>query len=145
VDVHFDPALAAQAAFRLAQTRHELGSDQDLAHELEAVFSSGAGEEAREAYRRLLALGERHPHAHAFQEFLIYSTWQQAAETPVAEHFHRGRDLRARFLARTEAAGTEASRIQVRTLRTSFLSALGEREQDEIGEEYDRDAFKWGD
>lgn len=145
MDLHFDPAIAAQMSFQLASTRKELGSDGALACELEAMFSSSAGEEATQAYRQLLMLGERHPAASAFQEFLIYSTWQQAAEDPIAEHFHRGRDLCSRFLAGTETAGTAGSLAQIRALRASFLSALGEKDQDEIGDEYDRDAFKGGD
>ena len=145
MDLHFDPAIAAQIAFQLAQTRNELGPDGPLAHELEAIFSASAGEEAGQAYRRLLALGERHPDACAFQEFLIYSTWQQAAEDPIAEHFHRGRDLCSRLLARAETADTAKGFAQIRSLRASFLSALGEKEQDEIGDEYDRDVFKGGD
>ena len=145
MDLHFDPAIAAHASFQLAQERKELGADSELAHELEAVFSAGAGEEATQAYRRLLALGERHPRARAFQEFLVYSTWQQAAEDPVAEHFHRGLALCGRLLAETEAADHARDLAQIRALRMSFLSALGGQEQDEIGDEYDRDAFKGGD
>jgi len=145
MDLHFDPAIAAQAAFQLASTRHELGPDWELAQELEATFSSSAGEEATQAYRQLLILGERHPAAHAFQEFLIYSTWQQAAEDPIAEHFHCGRELCSRFLTRAETVDTARSLAQIRALRASFLSALGEKDQDEIGDEYDRDAFKGGD
>ncbi len=145
MDLHFDPAIAAQASFQLAQERNELGPDGELAHELEAVFSASAGEEAVQAYHRLLTLGERHPGARAFHEFLIYSTWQQAAEDPIAEHFHRGLALCSRLLAGAEATDTTRSLTQIRALRTSFLSALGGKEQDEIGDEYDRDAFKGGD
>lgn len=145
MDLPFDPAIEAQAAFRRAQAQNELGPDGARAHELEAAFSENAGEEATQAYRGLLMLGERHPDAGAFQEFLIYSTWQQATEDPVAEHFHRGRDFCARFLARTTSGDIEKSRTRVRALRISFLNALGEKEHDEIGEEYDRDAFKGGD
>ncbi len=145
MDLHFDPAIAAQVAFQLAHANNELGSDRTLARDLEATFSSSAGEEATQAYRRLLALGERHPDAHAFQEFLIYSTWQQAAEDPIAEHFHRGRDLCRQFLARAETTETATSLAQIHALRMSFLNALGETEQNEIGDEYDRDAFKGGD
>jgi hypothetical protein len=145
MDLPFDPAIAAQASFQLAHARNELGSDGELACELESAFSSSAGAEATQAYRQLLTLGERHPQAQAFQEFLIYSTWQQAAEDPIAEHFHRGRDLCGRFLAGAETAGTAESLARIRALRASFLSALGEKEQDEIVDEYDRDAFKGGD
>lgn len=145
MDLPFDPAIAAQAAFQLARTRNELHLDGELAGELEAIFSASIGEEAVQAYRRLLTLGERHPDAHAFQEFLIYSTWQQAAEEPIAEHFRCGLALCSRFLVRAETAGTARSFAQVRALRDSFRSALGEKEQDEIGDEYDRDAFQGGD
>jgi len=145
MDLPFDPAIEAQAAFRLAQARNELGPDGARARELEAEFSENAGEEATQTYRELLTLGERHPEAGAFHEFLIYSTWQQATEDPVPEHFHRGRDLCARFLARTAPGGIEKSLARVRALRISFLNALGEKEHDEIGEEFDRDAFKGGD
>lgn len=145
MDLPFDSAIEAQAAFRLAQTRSELGPDGESARELEAEFSENAGEEATQAYRGLLTLGERHPEACAFQEFLIYSTWQQATENPIAEHFHRGRDLCARFLAQATGSGIEKNLARIRSLRTSFLNALGEKEHDEIGEEYDRDAFKGGD
>ena len=145
MDLPFDPAIAAQGAFQLAHTRNELNLDGELACELEATFSASAGEEAAQAYRRLLTLGERHPGAHAFQEFLIYSTWQQAAEEPIAEHFRCGLELCSRFLVRAEAADTARSFAQVRALRVSFQSALGDTEQDAIGEEYDRDAFKGGD
>ena len=145
MDLPFDPAIAAQAAFQLAHARNELSLDGELACELEATFSSSAGEEAMQAYRRLLALGERHPDACAFQEFLIYSTWQQAAEEPVAEHFLRGLELCNRFLVRAETADIARSFAQVRALRGSFRSALGDKEHDEIGDEYDRDAFKGGD
>ena len=145
MDLPFDPAIAAQAAFQLAHARHELNVDGALASELETTFSASAGEEAMQAYRRLLALGERHPDACAFQEFLIYSTWQQAAEEPVAEHFRCGLELCNRFLACAETSDTARSFAQVRALRGSFRSALGDKEHDEIGEEYDRDVFKGGD
>lgn len=145
MDLSFDPAIAAQAAFQRAHARHELKADGTLACELEATFSSSAGEEAAQAYRRLLTLGERHPDACAFQEFLIYSTWQQAAEEPVAEHFRCGLELCDRFLVRVETADTARSFAQIRSLRVSFRSALGDTEQDEIGDEYDRDVFKGGD
>jgi hypothetical protein len=145
MDLPFDPAIAAQGAFQLAHTRNELGVDGELACELEATFSAGAGEEAALAYHRLLTLGERHPDAQAFQEFLIYSTWQQAAEEPAAAHFRCGLELCNQFLVREETADTTRSFAQVRALRGSFRSALGDKEYDEIGDEYDRDTFKGGD
>jgi hypothetical protein len=143
----FDPAIAGHTAFEVAQSRHELGADSVEAAEWQATFSESAGEEATQAYRRLLALGERYPDADAFHEFLIYSTWQQAAEDPMAEHFQQGLTLCDRFLARAGTADPSQSRrvAQIRALRVSFLNALGVKEQDDVGEEYDRDAFKGGD
>jgi hypothetical protein len=140
----FDPALAAHAAFQRVLTRNELGADTDQAAEWEAAFSAGAGEEASQAYRQLCTLGDRHPQARAFQEFLIYSTWQQAAEDPIAEHFEQGLRLSDRFLQHAEQADAPSAE-QVRALRLSFLHALGHKEQDDVGEEYERDAFKGGD
>lgn len=140
----FDPAIAAHTAFQLAQARKELGADGVVAAEWEAAFSASAGDEAVQAYRRLLVLGERYPAACAFQEFLIYSTWQQAAEDPIAEHFQQGLKLCDRFLAGAEHADRR-SLTQVCALRTSFLNGLGIKEHDDVGEEYERDAFKGGD
>jgi hypothetical protein len=48
--MRFDPALAAQSAFREAET--ELGEDWDTAVELEQVFSSSAGREPRRPMKR---------------------------------------------------------------------------------------------
>ena len=140
----FDPAIAAHTAFQQAQAANELGTDGGAAAEWEAEFSASAGADATDAYRQLLALGERHPTAEAFQEFLIYSTWQQAAEDPVAEHFQRGLRLCEGFL---EKAGRSESRsvVQIRALRVSFLNALGMKEQDDVSVEFERDAFKGGD
>ncbi len=144
MDLSFDPAVAAHTAFQLSQTRNEVGADGASAAEWEAAFSASAGDDAAQAYHQLLTLGEHYPTARAFQEFLIYSTWQQAAEDPIAEHFQQGLKLCDRFLAGAEKADRR-SLTQVRALRVSFLSALGIQEHDDVGEEYDRDAFKGGD
>lgn len=144
MELAFDPAIAAHTAFQLAQTRHELGADGAAASEWEAAFSASAGDDATQAYRRLLTLGERYPTARAFQAFLIYSTWQQAAEDPIAEHFQQGLKLCDRFLAGPDPSDARTV-THVRALRVSFLSALGIKDHDDVGEEYDRDAFKGGD
>ena len=144
MDLPFDPAIAAHTAFQLAQTRNELGAEGASAAEWEAAFSASTGGDATQAYRRLLTIGERYPTARAFQAFLIYSTWQQAAEDPIAEHFQQGLTLCDRFLAGPEPSDAR-NLTQVRALRTSFLSGLGITEQDDVGEEYDRDSFKGGD
>ena len=140
----FDPAIAAHNAFQRSQTTNELGNDSTVATAYEAEFSASAGQDATEAYRQLLALGERHPNACAFQEFLIYSTWQQAAEDPIAEHFQRGLQLCEAFLKAADRSESEALE-QIRALRLSFLNALGITPRDDVSEEYDRDAFKGGD
>jgi hypothetical protein len=140
----FDPAIAAHTAFERALSSGELGPDGEQAADWQRTFSESAGPAASQAYRQLLALGQRHPQAHAFQEFLIYGTWQQAAEDPVAEHFQRGAALCDRWLAETGAADAPHA-AQIRALRVSFLNALGGAPQDEVGEEFDRDAFKGGD
>jgi hypothetical protein len=140
----FDPALAAHAAFQRVLASDELRPDTGQAAEWEAAFSAGAGEGAAQAYRQLLALGDLHPKARTFQEFLIYSTWQQAAEDPIAEHFEQGLRLCDRFLQHAGPV-SEQSVSQVRALRLSFLHALGLKEQDDVGQEYERDAFKGGD
>jgi hypothetical protein len=148
MDLPFDPAVAAHLAFQLSQTRDELGAESVQAEEWEAAFSASTGDDATQAYRQLLTLGEGHPRARAFQEFLIYSTWQQCAEDPIAEHFQKGLKLCDRFLAGAQTSENPAegrSFTQVRALRVSFLNALGIKEQDEVGEEFDRDAFKGGD
>jgi hypothetical protein len=142
--LQFDPAIAAHKAFEQALESNELGVDSDRAAEWAETFADSAGDEPTQAYRQLLALGQRYPTARAFQEFLIYSTWQQAAEDPIAEHFQRGLTLCDDYLAAaTNAEGR--SLAQVRALRASFQNALGAKEHDEVGDEFDRDAFKGGD
>ncbi len=74
--MRFDPALAAQTAFK--ESESELGSDWETAVELEGTFSSNAGATAREAYEGLFALAQHYPNAHSFQAFCIYITWQQS-------------------------------------------------------------------
>jgi len=56
----------------------------------------------------------------------------------------RGLKLCDRFLAGTEPSDAR-NLTHVRALRVSFLSALGIKDLDDVGEEYDRDAFKGGD
>ena len=140
--MQFDPALAAQTAFRLAEA--ELGSDWDRAVELEETFSSSAGAEGREAYEQLVALIERHPRAHSFHAFCIYSTWQQATEETIPRHFQTGMKLCAAYLASRD--GKPVHEIErIAELYESFRAGFGLEEEDEIQVEFKRDTPKGGD
>jgi len=140
--MEFDPALAAQQAFERAET--ELGSDWDSVVELEETFSSSAGAKGREAYDQLVALVERHPRAHAFHAFCIYSTWQQATEETIPRHFQTGIKLCETYLAAQN--GKPAHDLaQIAELYESFRAGLGLDEEDEIQVEFTRDTPKGGD
>ena len=143
--MNFDPAIEAQLAFRRAQAAQELGSDWDLAEELEACFSSSAGAEASQAYHQLLSLGEQYQAASAFQEFLIYITWQQVTEQTIAAHFERGTQLCDRFLSRRHAGLSAQTLSQVQALHLSFRQGLGLSDQHDLAKDYERDTPKGGD
>ena len=140
--MQFDAALAAQETFGRAEV--ELGSDWDIAVELEAIFSANAGSKAREAYEGLLALAARYPDAHSFHAFCIYITWQQVTEETIAQHFQTGMRLSESFLASRE--GKDQQHIDyVTELLESFRAGLGLDEEDEIQVEFRRDTPKGGD
>ena len=140
--MRFDPALAAQSAFREAET--ELGGDWDRAVELEQVFSSSAGREATEAYEALLNLAQRHHDAYSFQAFCIYITWQQVTEETIARHFHTGLRLCEHYLATPEGK-SRTDLIQVEELCASFQAGLGMDQEDDMQREFRRDTPKGGD
>jgi hypothetical protein len=140
--MRFDPALAAQTAFK--ESESELGSDWDTAIELEETFSSNAGATAREAYEGLLAIAQHYPHARSFHAFCIYITWQQVTEETIARHFETGLKLCEAYLASREAR-TERDVEQIEELYGSFKAGLGLEEQDELQVEYKRDTPKGGD
>jgi len=140
--MQFDPALAAQQAFRKAEM--ELGSDWETAVELEETFSSCAGAEGRGAYDQLVALVERHPRAHAFHAFCIYSTWQQATEETIPRHFQTGIKLCETYLAARDGK-PDHDFAQITELYESFRAGLGLEEEDEIQIEFKRDTPKGGD
>jgi hypothetical protein len=140
--MRFDPALAAQAAFRQAET--ELGSDWDTAVELEQLFSSSAGQQAADAYEALLNLAERHPQAQGFQAFCIYITWQQVTEETIPRHFHTGLRLSERYLASPDGK-SRMDLDQVEELRGSFRGGLGMDHEDELQQEFRKDTPKGGD
>lgn len=141
--MQFDPAIAAQASFARARASGELGPDLEQAQEAEEIFSGSAGRAASAGYFTLQGLGERHPDAAAFQEFLIYITWQQVTEETIAAHFQRGMELCDRYLRRL-APGHDATQAdQIRELRRSFRAGLGLDDDDEAG--YDEDTLTGGD
>lgn len=140
--MQFDAALAAQETFRLAEA--ELGSDWDMAVELEETFSSNAGATAREAYEGLLSLATRHPNASAFQAFCIYITWQQVTEETIARHFETGMRLSESYLASLDGK-TQQHIAYVTELYESFRAGLGLEEEDEIQVEFRKDTPKGGD
>ncbi len=143
--MNFDPAIEAQIAFQRAHASGELSTEWARAEELEEIFSASAGAEAREAYRRLVELGQGHAQARSFHEFLIYITWQQVTEHTVPEYFRLGTRLCDSYLSAPAPQVTTQSLAQVQELRRSFREGLGLSDQDELGEEYERDAFKGGD
>lgn len=140
--MQFDPALAAQNAFRQAEA--ELGSDWETAVELEDTFSANAGATAREAYDGLLALATGHPDAHSFQAFCIYITWQQATEETIAHHFETGIRLSESYLA-SPTNKNQRDIACIRELHESFRAGLGLEEENEIEAEFRRDTPKGGD
>ena len=142
--MHFDPAVAALQAFHRAEEEGELGKFQQEIVDAEEAFSSDAGSEAKLAYEMLQQLGEQLPEAQAFQEFLIYITWQQVTEETIPRHFHKGVELCDQFLARfgRELDGSEVHK-QIVAIRRSFQGGGGEHE--ETIHEHDEDAFKGGD
>ncbi|MGH7256583.1 MAG: hypothetical protein ACREI3_12505 [Nitrospirales bacterium] len=143
--MHFDPAVAAQQSFGRSREADELGEDVCSAEDAEAIFSGSAGEEASCAYDALQALGERHPDAPAFQEFLIYITWQQVTEETIPRHFQKGLDLCDRYLKRARGRpGEDPQLAQIQELRQSFRAGLGLQE-DDVLEEFDEDRFRGGD
>ncbi|MEK6683662.1 MAG: hypothetical protein AABY46_03290 [Nitrospirota bacterium] len=142
--MNFDTAVAAQEAFRRAQSTGELGEDLESAIEAEERFASSTGQNSTDAYDTLLKIGDEHLKATAFLEFLIYTTWNYVMELPSPDRFKQGLELCNRYLK--EAVGkTDKTRIaQIQELRHSFLNGLG-RTDDEGVEEYDEDAFAGGD
>ena len=140
--MQFDAAIAAQRSFQRAQDTGELGDDREAVIEAEATFSASAGSEATAAYLTLQEIGERHPDAAAFQEFLIYITWQQVVEETIPSHFLKGVELCDRYLQRW-GCEDRVQVIQIRELRTSFRAGLGLK--DDEPDEYAQDTIKGGD
>jgi len=140
--VQFDPAIAGRLSFKRAQDLGELGHDLEKARAAEETFSESSGTDAKAAYRTLLEIGERHQEAVSFQEFLIYSTWQQVTEETIPAHFQRGAELCDRYLARLGSGHDEIQAAQISDLRRSFRAGLGLGDEEE---DYDEDTLKGGD
>ena len=142
--MHFDPAIAALQAFQRAAAQEEFGDYQEDILNAEETFSSDAGPEAKAAYYTLQDIGETLPDAQAFQEFLIYITWQQVTEETIPRHFQKGVILCEQYLNRFGkiVEGTE-THDQIRSIHSSFKAGLGETENPIP--EYDEDSFKGGD
>jgi hypothetical protein len=140
----FDTAVAALEAFKRAQSAGELGEDLDPAIEAEERFASSAGQDSTDAYEALLKIGEMHPPAIAFLEFLIYTTWNYVIELPGPDRFKKGLELCNRYLKETANKADKTQLRQIHELRHSFLNGLGQTD-DEGMEEYEEDAFAGGD
>lgn len=143
--MNFDPAIAAQQTLHKAKEQGELGDLESAIIEAEEAFSADQGPEAKRAFDTLQELGAQLPHAQHLQEFLIYITWQQVTEGPLARYFQHGLDLCDRFLDRfgKKIEGT-ATHQQILAIRESFQGGLGIEEEHAIPE-YDEDAFQGGD
>ena len=143
--MNFDPAIVAREALTRAYVHDDLGDTQPDIEEAEEAFSSETGLEARQAYETLIAIGENLPDARAFQEFLIFITWQQVTEETIPRHFHKGVQLTGQFLERfgSHVQGTDVYE-RIVAIRQSFKQGLGDRSES-MQDEYDQDAFHGGD
>ncbi len=143
--MNFDPAIAAQQALQHAEEQGELGTLESDIFEAEEIFSTDQGPEAKRAFDTLQKLGAQLPQAQHFQEFLIYITWQQVTEGPLARYFQHGLELCDRFLDRfgKEVENTTTHQ-QILAIRESFQGGLGIEEEHAIPE-FDEDAFLGGD
>lgn len=143
--MNFDPAIASQEALARAYAEDVLGDAKPDIEKAEDVFSSETGVEAERAYETLIAIGETLPQATAFQEFLIFITWQHAMENPMPRYFHKGTQLTEQFLARFGSQLQETDIYErIVTIQRSFKRGLG-KNVESIQDEYDRDAFHGGD
>ncbi len=143
--MNFDPAIAAQQALHQAEQYGELGDLESDILEAEETFSTDQGPEAKQAYHTLQRFGDQLPEARHFQEFLIYITWQQVTEGPLAQYFQTGLSLCTKFLNRfgSMIEGTP-THDQVLGIQRSFQGGLG-IETEEIVHEHEEDAFQGGD
>ena len=143
--MNFDPEIAAHHALQQAEQHGELEDFESEILEAEEIFSTDQGPEAKQAYETLQHYGETLPQAKWFQEFLIYITWQQVTEGPLARYFQHGLDACNRFLEQfeREIQGTPTHQYIV-DIRKSFQGGLG-IETEDIVPEHEEDAFQGGD
>ncbi|MEC4679851.1 MAG: hypothetical protein VST67_04030 [Nitrospirota bacterium] len=143
--MNFDPAISAQQALHQAEQQGELGDLESEILEAEEIFSTDQGQEAKQAYETLQHFGEKLSQAKWFQEFLIYITWQQVTDGPLARYFQHGLDASNRFLKqfKNEIVGTPTNQ-QILAIRESFQGGLG-IETEDVVQEYEEDAFQGGD
>ncbi len=143
--MNFDPAIAAQEALRRAKEAGELGDLEADILEAEETFSTDQGPAAKKAFHTLQDLGMKLPQARYLQEFLIYITWQQVTEGPLAQYFQLGLRLCNQFLQQfgKDIEGT-ATQQQILAIQESFRGGLGMEEEQAIPE-FDEDAFQGGD
>ena len=143
--MNFDPAIAAHQALQQAEEQGELGDFEEDILEAEEIFSTIQGPKATVAFDVLQGYGEKLPHARWFQEYLIYITWQQVTEGPLARYFQHGLDASNRFLEQfaKEIEGTPTLQ-HILAIRESFQGGLGIETQ-EVIPEYEEDAFAGGD
>ena len=143
--MNFDPAIAANQALQQAEQQGELGDLESDILETEEIFSTDQGQEAKAAYETLQQFGKKLPQAKWFHEFLIYITWQQATEGPLARYFQHGLDACDCFLEqfRKDIEGTPTQQ-HILAIRESFQGGLG-IETEDIVPEHEEDAFQGGD
>lgn len=143
--MNFDPAIAAHQALQQAEELGELGDFEEDILEAEETFSTIQGPKATAAFDVLQGFGEKLPQSQRFQEYLIYITWQQVTEGPLAQYFQHGLDASNRFLEQfaKEIEGTPTQQHIV-AIRESFQGGLGIETQ-EVIPEHEEDAFAGGD
>ncbi|MDH5429835.1 MAG: hypothetical protein OEY57_16860 [Nitrospirota bacterium] len=143
--MNFDPAIAAHQALQHAEQQGELGDFETDILEAEEIFSTVQGPKATAAFEVLQEFGEKLPQAQRFQEYLIYITWQQVTEGPLARYFQHGLDACNRFIEQfgQEIDGTPTQQ-HILAIRESFQGGLG-IETEEVIEEHEEDAFQGGD
>lgn len=143
--MNFDPAIAAHQALQQAEQQRELGDFETAILEAEEIFSTVQGPKATAAFEVLQGFGEKLPQSQRFQEYLIYITWQQVTEGPLARYFQHGLDASNRFLEQfaKEIEGTPTLQ-HIMAIRESFQGGLG-METQEVVPEYEEDSFAGGD
>ncbi len=143
--MNFDPAIAAHQALQQAEEQGELGNFEEDILEAEEIFSTIQGPKATAAFDLLQGFGEQLPQARWYQEYLIYITWQQVTEGPLARYFQHGLDASNRFLEQfAKEIENTPSQQHIVAIRESFQGGLGIETQ-EVIPEYEEDAFEGGD